>query len=1446
MFSFATSRAVRRLAVPIGVFGIWALSSAAWAASGLVAGYGFSEGSGTMTADTSGNAIAGTLVNGPGWTTGRNGGGLAFNGSSTYVDLGKPVPLQITGSMTVSAWVYETANVADDATIVSKSDSASGWHLKSTPDTGLRTFGFAITNTSGALVQRYSSTVRALNTWYHVAGVYDASAGTMAIYVNGNLANGVLSGTVPSSQRNSTVSAKIGRRTDGFTMAGIVDDVRVYARALTQAEIQGDMTTPVGGTTLPDTTPPSTPTALAATAVSSSQVNLSWAASSDNVGVAGYRVYRTGVLIGSSTTLLYSDSSLSPSTPYSHTVSAYDLAGNTSASSAPASATTPPVSFDFALGNPGSLSVARGSTAATTVTATLSAGSATAVSFTAAGLPSGVTASFSPGSCSPSCATGLTLTAAASSPLGTSITTVTAVGGGVTRTTSFSLTVTSGPDTTAPTATLSTPSANATVAGSSVTVGATAADNVGVAALQFLLDGASLGAEDTTSPYSTAWNSTLAADGPHQLSARARDAAGNFATAAAVNVIVDNQAPVGAIEINGGGAATKSTTVSLALTATDALSAVSQMRFSNTGSSFSTPVAFAPTATWTLSSGAGTKTVSVQFKDAAGNWSPSFTDTIVLDTTAPTISSTAASGVTGGSAAITWLTNEPATSQVEYGPSTSYGLLTTRDPALVTSHRIVLGGLAASTRYYFRARSLDAAGNEGIGSRLSFTTTNVTDTTPPSVPAGVSATGTSVSRLDVRWAASSDNIGVSGYRVYRNGALAGTAATTSFGDTGLTPNTTYAYSVAAYDAAGNASAASSPVSGDTLPDVSAPSIATNLTATAVSARRIDLTWNASTDDVGVSGYDVYRDGTRAAVVNGTSWSDTDLEPASGHEYGIAAFDAAGNVSATSPPASATTLAAVAVAPASVTVAGGSTTPVSCMVDDPVDTSCTWSVAEGASGGTVSATGPTSASYTAPGTLGTYHLVATSVADPTRSATATVTVVAGGTPTLIQHASSAANEWNQYPDLANNNYKLRLPNAVGSGNGLVLFVTYDKDLTVSVSDNINGGWGSAITTATGNLYRSSAFVYPNTGSGLITLTLHFSGGNRMFQFELGEWSNLATISPVSGSTSATGDRGEALACGSFTPTDNNANGGNLVLAYYGLSDICTDHPTAITKGSGFTLLSADITAINNDVFPHALQYQVQTSSAAINPGITFTGDTGNYFNCVAISLKAANAGTPQPAGIRIKKFTSQTTRTTSAGDIKMQLPTTGNDTVLIIHEHPYVDLSGITDSKGNTYTRRGPADGTNVYHTTNSTPAEDLVITFHFNTRCDRFTIMAFDIENASTSPFDNVAGLDNVSLQGQSVWNDAPTLTPNYANGLTIAFSAYGLGPAWGFNTGYPASANFITTTYDNKTDADWLDNASGLAVLYHTSTATQHWNWDMETQSQNTGWATAIAFKKK
>ena len=95
------------------------------------------------------------------------------------------------------------------------------------------------------------------------------------------------------------------------------------------------------------------------------------------------------------------------------------------------------------------------------------------------------------------------------------------------------------PDTTPPGVSVTSPASGATVSGT-VTVTATASDNVAVSGVQFLLDGAPLGAEDTTAPYSVSWNSTTAVNGAHQLSARARDAANNQTTATSVAVTVNN------------------------------------------------------------------------------------------------------------------------------------------------------------------------------------------------------------------------------------------------------------------------------------------------------------------------------------------------------------------------------------------------------------------------------------------------------------------------------------------------------------------------------------------------------------------------------------------------------------------------------------------------------------------------------------------------------------------------------------------------------------------------------------------------------------------------------------------------------------------------------------------------------------------------------------------
>ena len=270
---------------------------------------------------------------------------MALDGINDYVNLGNPTALQLTGSMTVSAWINASSFPVDDAAIVSKRSSGQivGFQLDTTVDRGTRTIGFKLTNSSGGQMIRYGATTLQPNTWYYVTGVYNASSQTIDVYLNGQLDNGVLLGTVTASQQNSTANVTIGRRagSTGFEFSGRIDDVRIANHALTQDQIQTDMVTPLGAAPGPDTVAPSVPTGLVATPVSTTQINLSWNASTDNVGVTGYQVFRNGQQIATTTTTSFSNTGLTPATTYQYAVRASDAAGNTSALTTAVSATTP-------------------------------------------------------------------------------------------------------------------------------------------------------------------------------------------------------------------------------------------------------------------------------------------------------------------------------------------------------------------------------------------------------------------------------------------------------------------------------------------------------------------------------------------------------------------------------------------------------------------------------------------------------------------------------------------------------------------------------------------------------------------------------------------------------------------------------------------------------------------------------------------------------------------------------------------------------------------------------------------------------------------------------------------------------------------------------------------------------------------------------------------------
>lgn len=178
------------------------------------------------------------------------------------------------------------------------------------------------------------------------------------------------------------------------------------------------------------------------------------------------------------------------------------------------------------------------------------------------------------------------------------------------------------------------------------------------------------------------------------------------------------------------------------------------------------------------------------------------------------------------------------------------------------------------------------------------------DSTPPTQPTGLSSyTGIGSDVLPyvgLRWTASTDNIGVAAYDIYRNGALVGSTTSTAYIDHGLAYSTAYKYYVVARDAAGNKSQPSITISATTpAVDTQAPSAPTQLSAQSPSQTQVNLSWKASTDNVGIKGYNIYRNGVKIAVAGTTSFGDATVAANTTYSYAVSAFDYSGNVSALS-------------------------------------------------------------------------------------------------------------------------------------------------------------------------------------------------------------------------------------------------------------------------------------------------------------------------------------------------------------------------------------------------------------------------------------------------------------------------------------------------------------------------------------------------------------------
>jgi hypothetical protein len=701
-----------------------------------------------------------------------------------------------------------------------------------------------------------------------------ASSQTLSIALN-NITN--LPATLAYYQTNSTSNMAQGAN---VAVSGGTATVTVPANTVFT----------LSGSSVPDTTPPSAPANLTATG-SAGTANLSWSAATDNVGVSQYNIYRStssgftpgaNNKIGQTTSTSYADNGLSGGNYY-YQVTAQDGAGNISSPSAEASAV-----------------------------------------------------------------------------------------------------VTS--DTQAPTVSVTAPVSGATVSGPT-TISANASDNTSVVGVQFKVDGTNIGAEDTSSPYSITWDSATVANGSHTLTAVARDPAGNSATSAAITITVNNttgpmllgdQTVESTADSNSSGeaeafsyTAVASGTAGTASFYVNSGSAATSLKvgiYSNnnghpgtllTSGTLASPKA----AAWnlvSLSPGASLSSGttywigflgtggSLNYKDqSAGFCSESYatagqtnlpttwssgqswpscaasayvSGTLVSDNVPPTVSVTApidGSTVSGNTTITANASDNVGVTKVEWYLDGSLQGSTTSSPYSFTWNT----RNASNGSHQITSKSYDAAGNMGTSTAITVTVSN--DLTAPTVPTGLSVTSAGMTQTQLSWNASTDDTAVTGYHIWRNGTQVATVTTTSYTDSNLTSGTTYNYSISAFDANGNESAQSATVSATTDSDTTPPTSPTNLAQTGSTASTATVSWSASTDNVGVAGYNYYNGGVLPlGSTTNTNVTFTGLSCGTNYTVGIDAFDAAGNHSSQ--------------ATATITTAACDTTPPAVNISNPAD------------------------------------------------------------------------------------------------------------------------------------------------------------------------------------------------------------------------------------------------------------------------------------------------------------------------------------------------------------------------------------------------------------------------------------------------------------------------------------------------------------------------------
>ncbi len=471
-------------------------------------------------------------------------------------------------------------------------------------------------------------------------------------------------------------------------------------------------------------------------------------------------------------------------------------------------------------------------------------------------------------------------------------------------------------DTTAPAGSLNINSGAAAVNTTAVTLNLSATDAVGVTGYRVANGSDASGATTVNVTSKTSYSANISftltsGEGTKTVAVQYRDAAGNWSDNYTDTIIYDTTAPAGSLNINSGAVATKTRSVTLNLSATDAVGVTGYRVANGTSASGATTVNVTSTTSYsadisfTLSTGNGTKTVAVQYRDAAGNWSDNYTDTIILDAVVPTISlaAYAPDPTTDNTPSYNGTAADTLTDivDIEYRID-SGGTWTDVDsftPGLSVSFTFTTSDLTDGNHTIY-VRAYDAVGN--VSTTPSDTLT--VDTTAPAgslnINSGAAAVNTTAVTLNL---SATDAVGVTGYRVANGSDASGATTVNVTSTTSYSANISFTLStgegtktvaVQYRDAAGNwSTTVSDALTVGTSPTItSQPSSATKIIGESV-------TFSVTASGTVPLGYQWRKGGTIIPGATSSSHTIQSVAPGDTGSYDVVVNNAFGSVTSNS-------------------------------------------------------------------------------------------------------------------------------------------------------------------------------------------------------------------------------------------------------------------------------------------------------------------------------------------------------------------------------------------------------------------------------------------------------------------------------------------------------------------------------------------------------------------